>query len=48
MYFGCAPPGSIERQGGRISVMSTPGRGATFAIRLPVTRMTHAREATNA
>ena len=38
----------IERQGGRISVMSTPGRGATFAIRLPVTRVTHAREATNA
>ncbi len=38
----------IERQGGRISVMSTPGRGATFAIRLPVTRVTHVREATNA
>ena len=26
----------VERQGGRISVASTPGRGATFAIRLPV------------
>jgi two-component system, OmpR family, sensor kinase len=26
----------VERQGGRISVMSTPGRGATFAIRLPI------------
>jgi two-component system sensor histidine kinase BaeS len=38
----------VERQGGRISVMSTPGRGATFAIRLPVTRVTHVREATNA
>jgi len=25
----------IERQGGRISVASTPGRGATIAIRLP-------------
>src|SRR5262249_26124182 len=37
------PPGGppscralVERQGGRISVASTPGRGATFAIRLPV------------
>ena len=28
----------VERQGGRISVASTPGRGATFAIRLPVAR----------
>jgi two-component system, OmpR family, sensor kinase len=26
----------VERQGGRISVMSTAGHGATFAIRLPV------------
>jgi signal transduction histidine kinase len=26
----------IERQGGRISVASTPGRGASFAIRLPM------------
>jgi two-component system, OmpR family, sensor kinase len=26
----------IERQGGRISVTSTPGKGATFSIRLPV------------
>jgi two-component system, OmpR family, sensor kinase len=30
----------VERQGGRISVMSTPGRGATFAIRLPIAPMT--------
>lgn len=38
----------VERQGGRISVMSTPGRGATFAIRLPVARAAREPEAANA
>jgi two-component system OmpR family sensor kinase len=38
----------VERQGGRISVMSTPGRGATFAIRFPVARAAREPETTNA
>ena len=38
----------VERQGGRISVMSTPGHGATFAIRLPVARAAREPETTNA
>jgi signal transduction histidine kinase len=38
----------VERHGGRISVMSTPGRGATFAIRLPVAPSAREPETTNA
>jgi two-component system OmpR family sensor kinase len=38
----------VERQGGRISVTSTPGRGATFALRLPVARAARAPATTNA
>jgi two-component system OmpR family sensor kinase len=38
----------VERQGGRISVASTPGRGATFAIRLPVAPPPREPETTSA
>jgi len=38
----------VERQGGGISVMSTPGRGATFAIRFPLARVAHESKTSNA
>jgi len=38
----------VERQGGRISVTSAPGRGAIFAIRFPIARAAREPEATKA
>jgi len=38
----------VERQGGRISVTSAPGRGAIFAIRFPIARAAREPEAAKA